>query len=345
MDEDQLGRALRDLRVSVTDRCNFRCTYCMPREVFGPGHAFLPRSALLSFEEIARVVAAFTGLGVRKVRLTGGEPLLRRDLDQLVAALVALPGVEDLALTTNGALLTEHAARLAQAGLPRVTVSLDALDPEVFAAMADTDLGVARVLEGIEAARAAGLAVKVNAVIRRGVNEDEIVPLAAYGRDLGVAVRFIEYMDVGASNGWRLDDVVPAAEIRARIAAQWPLEPVAPAYAGEVATRWRYADGTGEVGVIASVTQPFCGDCTRARLSAQGEVFTCLFAAAGHDLRPVLRDGAPGDGDADIRERLTEAIRAIWTGRDDRYSELRAHAADADGRRELPRVEMSYIGG
>ena len=341
--QDQLGRGLRDLRVSVTDRCNFRCTYCMPREVFGPDHAFLPRSALLSFEEIARVVGAFTELGVRKVRLTGGEPLLRRDLDQLVAALVALPGVEDLALTTNGALLAEHAARLAGAGLPRVTVSLDALDPDVFAAMADTDLSVARVLDGILAARGTGLAVKVNAVIRRGVNEGEILPLAAYGRELGVAVRFIEYMDVGASNGWRLDDVVPAAEIRARIAARWPLEPVAPAYTGEVAARWRYADGAGEVGVITSVTQPFCGDCTRARLSAQGEVFTCLFAAAGHDLRPVLRDGAPEgqpDGEADVAARLLAAIRAIWAGRDDRYSELRSEAT-----RQLPRVEMSYIGG
>ena len=321
--------------MSVTDRCNFRCTYCMPREVFGPDHAFLPRSALLSFEEIAEVVAAFTELGVRKVRLTGGEPLLRRDLDQLVAAVVALPGVEDLALTTNGALLADHAAALAAAGLPRVTVSLDALDPEVFAAMADTDLGVERVLGGIEAARAAGLAVKVNAVVRRGVNEDEIVPLAAYGREHGVTVRYIEYMDVGASNGWRMGDVVTAEEVRRLIAAEWPLEPVAPRYRGEVASRWRYADGAGEVGVIASVTQPFCGDCTRARLSAQGEVYTCLFAATGHDLRPVLRDGG-----ARGRERLTEAIGAVWSARDDRYSELRSEAS-----RELPRVEMSYIGG
>ena len=335
MGEDRLGRALRDLRVSVTDRCNFRCTYCMPREVFGPDHAFLPRSALLSFEEITQVVEAFTRVGVRKVRLTGGEPLLRRDLDQLVAALVALPGVQDLALTTNGALLAEHAAALAEAGLPRVTVSLDALDPEIFARMADTDLGVERVLAGVEAARAAGLAVKVNAVVRRGVNEREIVPLAAFGRETGATVRFIEYMDVGVSNGWRMDDVVPAAEIRARIEAAWPLEAVDPAYAGEVATRWRYADGAGEIGVIASVTQPFCGDCTRARLSAQGEVYTCLFAAAGHDLRPVLRDGLP-----DGHERLTEAIRAIWRERDDRYSELRSTSSG-----ESTRVEMSYIGG
>jgi len=333
MVEDRLGRGLRDLRVSVTDRCNFRCTYCMPREIFGPDHAFVPRAELLSFEEIARVAAVFTGLGVRKIRLTGGEPLLRRNLDRLVAMLRGLPQVEDLALTTNGVLLAEHAGSLREAGLDRVTVSLDALDPAIFATMADSPIPVERVLEGIVAAREAGLGVKVNTVVQAGVNEGELLPLAAFGRDHGVTVRFIEYMDVGTSNGWELRDVVAAAAMRATVDAAWPLEPVAPAAPGEVAQRWRYRDGAGEVGFISSVTQPFCGDCTRARLSAVGELFTCLFAAGGHDLRPLLR-GATDD------DALRAKIMGIWGARDDRYSELRT-----EGVTQLPRVEMSYIGG
>ena len=333
MVEDRLGRGLRDLRVSVTDRCNFRCTYCMPREIFGPDHAFVPRAELLSFEEIARVAAAFTALGVRKIRLTGGEPLLRRDLDRLVVMLRALPQVEDLALTTNGVLLADHAAALRTAGLDRVTVSLDALDPAIFATMADSPIPVERVLEGIAAARAAGLGVKVNAVVQAGVNESELLPLAAFGREHGVTVRFIEYMDVGTSNGWELRDVVAAADMRARVDAAWPVEPLAPSAPGEVAQRWRYRDGAGEVGFISSVTQPFCGDCTRARLSAVGELFTCLFAAGGHDLRPLLRGGADDDA-------LRAKIAGIWGARDDRYSELRTA-----GVTQLPRVEMSYIGG
>jgi cyclic pyranopterin phosphate synthase len=333
MVEDRLGRGLRDLRVSVTDRCNFRCTYCMPREIFGPDHAFVPRAELLSFEEIARVAAVFAGLGVRKIRLTGGEPLLRRDLDRLVGMLVAIPGVDDLALTTNGVLLADRAAALRAAGLGRVTVSLDALDPGVFAAMADSTIPVERVIEGIVAAAQAGLGVKVNTVVQARVNEGELLPLAAFGREHGVTVRFIEYMDVGTSNGWELRDVVAAADMRATVDAAWPIEPVAPAAPGEVAERWRYRDGAGEVGFISSVTQPFCGDCTRARLSAVGELFTCLFAAGGHDLRPLLRGGTEDEA---LRARIAE----VWAARDDRYSELRT-----EGVTQLPRVEMSYIGG
>jgi cyclic pyranopterin phosphate synthase len=332
--EDTLGRALRDLRVSVTDRCNFRCTYCMPRDMFGPDFAFLDREELLTFEEIGRIVAAFARAGVRKVRLTGGEPLLRRDLHRLVAALAGTAGVDDLALTTNGSLLGAHAALLRAAGLRRVTVSLDALDDRIFRAMSDVALSVERVLEGIDAAVAAGFApIKINAVVRRGVNDSQILPLAAWGRDHGHIVRFIEYMDVGETNGWRHDDVVPASEIVARIAAQWPLEPVVAAYGGEVAERWRYVDGAGELGIIASVSQPFCGTCTRARLSAVGELYTCLFAARGRDLRALLRGGANDD-------ELDAAIGATWRQRADRYSELRSRNTTA-----LPKVEMSYIGG
>ncbi len=329
---DALGRRMHDLRISVTDRCNFRCVYCMPKDVFGRDYPFLPHGALLSFEEIARVAGVFAGLGVEKIRLTGGEPLLRRNLERLVAMLASLP--VDLTLTTNGALLARKARALADAGLKRVTVSLDALDDATFRAMGDTDTPVARVLEGIDAAARAGLApIKVNAVIKRGVNEHAIVELARRFRGSGHIVRFIEYMDVGATNGWRMDDVVPAAEILSRVGREFPIEPVDANYAGEVAERWRYRDGAGEIGVIASVTQAFCRDCTRMRLSTDGKLFTCLFATAGHDLRELVRGGAD---DA----TLARAIAAVWRRRADRYSELRtAETARAE------RIEMSYIGG
>ena len=331
---DTLGRPLSDLRISVTDRCNFRCVYCMPREVFGRDHAFLPRAEILDFEEIERIVRAAVVLGVRKVRLTGGEPLVRRNLETLVGMLAAVEGIEDLTLTTNASLLAPRAQALAGAGLQRVTVSLDALDDATFMAMNDVGFPASRVLEGIAAAEAAGLGpVKINTVVRRGMNEHAVLQLAERFRGTGTVVRFIEYMDVGHSNGWRMDDVVPAAEVVAAIDARWPLDPVESAYRGEVAQRWRYRDGAGEIGVISSVTQPFCGDCTRARLSADGQLFTCLFATAGHDLRAVLRSGATD-------EELADALRAIWSGRADRYSELRTlETAD------LPKVEMSFIGG
>jgi cyclic pyranopterin phosphate synthase len=328
---DTFGRPLRDLRISVTDRCNFRCVYCMPKEVYGRDHRFLERRELLSFEEIARIARVFTSAGVRKLRLTGGEPLVRRDLERLVAQLAELD--VDLTLTTNGSLLPQKAQLLADAGLDRVTVSLDSLDDAQFRALNDVDFPVDRVLEGIDAAAAAGLPVKVNAVVKRGANDDQIVPMAAFFRERGHTLRFIEYMDVGHTNGWRLDDVVPAAEIVARLDDAFGVEPVEPAYRGEVARRWRYRDGAGEIGVIASVTQPFCGDCTRARLSAEGRVFTCLFAVRGHDLRAVVRGGASDD-------ELAAAIRGLWGSRKDRYSELRSEATS-----DLPRVEMSYIGG
>jgi GTP 3',8-cyclase len=329
---DTLGRPVRDLRISVTDRCNFRCVYCMPKEVFGREHRFLPRRELLTFEEIERVARVFVALGVRKLRITGGEPLLRRDLENLVAALAAIDDELDVTLTTNGALLTQKAQALAEAGLSRITVSLDSLDDEVFRAMNDVDFPVARVLAGIDAAAEAGLAVKVNVVVKRGLNEGSVLDIARRFRGTGHTVRFIEFMDVGATNGWRMDDVVPAAEIVSTIGAEFPLEPVAAAYRGEVAGRYRYLDGAGEVGAIASVTQPFCGDCTRARLSADGKLYTCLFAVRGHDLRALLR--------SDWSDDLEETIRAVWTRRADRYSELRT--ADTSS---LRKVEMSYIGG
>jgi GTP 3',8-cyclase len=331
---DTLGRPMRDLRVSVTDRCNFRCTYCMPKEAFGSGHAFLPRAEILDYEEIERVVRAAVRLGVRKVRLTGGEPLVRRGLERLVAMLVTVDGVEDLTLTTNGSLLASKAVALAEAGLDRVTVSLDALDDRTFMGMNDVRFPVARVLEGMAAADAAGLGpIKVNTVVRRGVNERAILDLAGRFRGTDTVVRFIEYMDVGHTNGWRLDEVVPASEILSAVDARWPLEPVDVAYRGEVARRYRYRDGAGEIGLIASVSQPFCGDCTRARLSADGHVYTCLFATAGHDLRGLLRGDATDD-------ELADRLREIWTGRSDRYSELRTIETA-----ELPKVEMSFIGG
>ena len=329
---DTLGRPLRDVRISVTDRCNFRCVYCMPKEVFGRDFEFLGREKLLTFEEIERVARAFVAHGAEKVRLTGGEPLLRRDLEHLVAMLAEIPGL-DLTMTTNGALLPAKAQALRDAGLQRITVSLDSLDDETFQKMNDVDFPVGRVLEGIDAAAAAGLPVKVNMVVRRGLNEHSVLPMAREFRERGHILRLIEYMDVGHTNGWRLDDVVPAAELVATIDAELPLEPAEANYRGEVARRYRYRDGSGEIGVIASVTQPFCGDCTRARLSADGTLYTCLFATKGHDLRALLREGA---SDA----ALEAAIGSVWRARTDRYSELRS-AATA----ELPKVEMSFIGG
>lgn len=328
---DTFGRPLRDLRISVTDRCNFRCTYCMPKEVYGRDHRFLDRRELLSFEEIARVAAQFVALGTRKLRITGGEPLVRRDLEGLIALLAPL-GAE-LTLTTNASLLAAKAQSLADAGLDRITVSLDALDDATFRALNDVDFPVERVLAGIDAAAAAGLPVKVNAVVKRGVNEDQIVPMARFFRERGHTLRFIEFMDVGYTNGWRLDDVVPAKEIVARLDEAFGVEPIDPTYRGEVAQRWRYTDGRGEFGVIASVTQPFCGDCTRARISAEGKLFTCLFSVRGHDLRALLRGGATDD-------ELAAKVATIWSGRTDRYSDLRS--AETAG---LRKVEMSYIGG
>jgi GTP 3',8-cyclase len=344
---DLLGRPVRDLRISVTDRCNLRCRYCMPREVFGADFPFLERDELLTFEEIALLVAAFVDLGVRKVRLTGGEPLLRRDLPRLVRLLTAIDGLEDLALTSNGVLLPRFAGELAEAGLRRVTVSLDALDDATFRAVSDTTLPVQAVLDGIAAAVAAGLApVKVNAVLQRGLNDGQVEELAGWARDTGVTLRFIEFMDVGTTNRWQRERVVPAAEVVERIGARWPIEPLAPTRPGEVAERYRYVDGAGEVGVIASVTRPFCGTCSRARLSAIGELYTCLFAAEGHDLRGLLRGAISADGPssapvtADRAGAARRAIAAVWSAREDRASELRA----TDGL-VGPRVEMSYIGG
>jgi cyclic pyranopterin phosphate synthase len=329
---DTLGRPLRDLRISVTDRCNFRCVYCMPAEVFGRDHRFLDRKELLSFEELTRLARVFVGHGVEKIRITGGEPLVRRELERLVAQLAEIDGL-DLTLTTNGSLLPQKAQALADAGLKRITVSLDSLDDATFRSLNDVDFPVERVLEGIDAARAAGLPVKINMVVKRGVNDTHVVPMARFFREQGHTLRFIEYMDVGATNGWRLDDVVPAAEIVERISAELPLEPVEPAYRGEVARRWRYADGSGEIGVIASVTQPFCGDCTRARVSAEGRLYTCLFATRGHDLRALIRGGADDDA-------LAARIGELWAVRADRYSEIRSERTS-----RAAKIEMSYIGG
>jgi len=331
---DTLGRPLRDLRISVTDRCNFRCTYCMPHEVYGSTFRFLPHAELLTFEEITRLARVAISLGVTKVRLTGGEPLLRRDLEELVRMLAGLDGLTDLTLTTNGSLLRRKAEALAAAGLQRITVSLDSLDDAVFARLNDVAFPVAQVLEGIEAADRAGLhPVKVNMVVRRGLNEDSVLPMARFARERGYTLRFIEYMDVGHTNGWALDEVVPANEIVAAIDAELPLEPLEAQYSGEVASRWRYRDGHGEIGLISSVTQPFCRSCTRARLTAEGVIYTCLFGTDGVDLRAPLRSGAD---DAALRSTLAE----VWSSRADRYSELRSEATVT-----LPKVEMSRIGG
>ena len=330
---DTLGRSLRDLRISVTDRCNFRCVYCMPREMFDHDFKFLPHAEILSFEEIARLARVFAGLGVKKIRLTGGEPLVRRELHRLVALLAQLPGL-DLTLTTNGSLLAKQAAGLAQAGLRRVTVSLDSLDEATFRAINDADCSVSKVIEGIEAAAAAGMApIKINMVVKRGVNDDHVLTMAERWRGSGHILRFIEYMDVGSTNGWRMDDVVPSAEIVRKIAERYPLEQVDPDYRGEVAERWRYQDGAGEIGVISSVTQAFCRDCNRLRLSAEGSLYTCLFAQEGHDLKWLLRHGGSD-------EEIVNEIAAVWRARGDRYSEIRTEETS-----RLRKVEMSYIGG
>lgn len=331
---DTLNRPLRDLRISVTDRCNFRCTYCMPKEVFGRDYQFLPQGQVLSFEEIARLARIAIGLGVEKIRLTGGEPLVRREIERLIAMLHSLDGLRDLTLTTNGSLLARKAVALRQAGLGRVTVSLDSLDDETFRAMNDVDFPVTKVLVGIEAAATAGLApIKINMVVKRGINEASIVPMARHFHGSGHILRFIEYMDVGSTNGWRLDDIVPAAEIVSRIDAELPLAPMDANYPGEVARRWRYRDGGGEIGIISSVSQPFCGDCSRARLSADGQLYTCLFGVRGHDLRTPLRDDRSD-------EAIGSILRGIWGRRSDRYSELRTLATAPRAK-----VEMSRIGG
>ena len=325
---------MRDLRISVTDRCNFRCTYCMPKEVFGRDYVFLSRDQILTFEEISRLARIFVDLGVRKIRLTGGEPLLRRDIEKLIIMLADISGLEDLAMTTNGSLLAGRAKALREAGLKRITVSLDSLNEATFQAMNDVSFPVAKVLEAIDAAADAGLApVKVDMVVKRGVNDDDIVSMAGHFKGTGHVLRLIEYMDVGTTNGWRLDDVVSAREMRQRIDTLWPIEPVEAAYFGEVAERYRYKDGSGEIGIIASVTQAFCGDCTRARLSADGEIYTCLFSAGGHDLRSLLRDGSSD-------EQIASLIGTVWGKRADRYSAIRSE--DTIG---LAKVEMSRIGG
>jgi len=330
---DSLNRPLRDLRISVTDRCNFRCVYCMPKEIFGPDYAFLHRAQILTFEEIARLARIFVQHGVRKIRLTGGEPLVRRDLHLLVAMLADLPDL-DLTLTTNGSLLARQAQLLRNAGLKRVTVSLDSLDDNIFKAMNDVDFPVEKVLEGMDIAAKVGLGpIKVNMVVKRRVNESSILPMARFFRKKGYILRFIEYMDVGHTNGWRMDDVVSANEIIRMISAEMPLEPIEPNYQGEVAGRWRYKDGSGEIGVVASVTQPFCRDCNRARLSAEGDLYTCLFAVDGYNLRGLIRSGATDD-------EISQAIVSLWNKRSDRYSELRSENTTS-----LPKVEMSHIGG
>ena len=331
---DRADRPLRDLRVSVTDRCNFRCVYCMPKSAFGRDHAFLPRDEVLSFEEIERVVRLFAARGGRKLRLTGGEPLLRRNIEELIERLAAIPEIE-LTLTTNGSLLRRKAAALKSAGLQRVTISLDSIDDAVFRAMNDVDFPLADVLDGIDAAAEAGLApLKINMVVKRGVNDHTIVDMARHFRGTGHVLRFIEFMDVGATNGWKLDSVVPSAEVIARIGAQFPLQPIDPNYEGEVAERWRYEDGNGEIGVISSVTQAFCSSCTRLRLSTDGKLYTCLFADRGHDLRHLLRSGATDT-------EIDRFVAGVWQQRGDRYSEIRSAETAARG----ARVEMSYIGG
>jgi cyclic pyranopterin phosphate synthase len=331
---DAFGRPLRDLRISVTDRCNFRCTYCMPREVFGPGYQFLQRAEILSYEEITRLARIFVAHGVEKIRLTGGEPLVRRNLDELIAQLKDISGLKDLTLTTNGSLLRAQARKLKAAGLQRITVSLDSLDDAVFQRMNDAGVPVSAVLDGIAAAQEAGLApIKVNAVVQRGVNDHTVVDLARHFKGTDVIVRFIEYMDVGATNGWQLDQVVTAGELARMIDSEMPIEPAERNYRGEVAQRWRYRDGSGEIGIISSISEPFCGACTRARLSAEGELYTCLFGVKGHDFRALLRGSADDEEIADFLSR-------VWRIRDDRYSELRTAETAL-----LPKVEMSHIGG
>lgn len=331
---DALNRPLRDLRISVTDRCNFRCTYCMPKEVFGPDFAFLQRDEVLTFEEMTRLARIFVDQGIEKIRLTGGEPLVRRGLPELIHQLGEIPGLKDLTLTTNGSLLAAQAQALKDAGLKRITVSLDSLDDTIFRRMNDVNFPVQLVLDGIAAAARAGLSpIKINAVVQRGVNDRGIVDLARHFKGTAHIVRFIEFMDVGTTNGWRLDDVVSAREIAERIDRELPIEPAEPNYRGEVAKRWRYKDGSGEIGIISSISQPFCGDCTRARLSPEGHLYTCLFSSRGHDFRALLREGASDD-------EIAAFLASVWRVRDDRYSELRTEATT-----DLPKVEMSHIGG
>ncbi len=332
---DTLGRPLRDLRISVTDRCNFRCSYCMPKHIFNADHKFLPRSELLTLEEIVRLARLFVSQGVKKIRLTGGEPLIRRNIEFLVEQLASLPGLEDLSMTTNASLLSREKARaLKDAGLQRLTVSLDALDDKTFSAINDVNFPVSQVLDGIDNAEAAGLMpIKVNMVVKHSVNGDSILPMAKHFHGSGHVLRFIEYMDVGNSNGWCHDEVIPSSEVVEMINAELPLEAVVSSYHGEVANRWRYKDGGGEIGVIASVTQPFCSSCTRLRLSARGQLYTCLFAAQGHDMRRFVRDGASDDD-------LIKTVTSIWLQREDRYSEIRTEHTVT-----MPKVEMSYIGG
>ena len=330
---DTLNRPLRDLRISVTDRCNFRCVYCMPKEIFGTDYKFLHRDQVLTFEEITRLTKIFVAHGVKKIRLTGGEPLVRKDLPDLIAMLAAIPNL-DLTMTTNGSLLPKFAQALKDAGLKRVTVSLDSLDNAIFKSMNDVDFPVEKVIEGLDAAAAVGLGpIKVNMVVKRGVNENSILPMARFFREKGYILRFIEYMDVGHSNGWRMDEVVPSAEIVKMINAEMPLESADPNYPGEVAGRWRYKDGKGEIGMISSVTQAFCRDCNRARITAEGQLYTCLFAVKGHDFRALLRDGTSDDA-------ISQEIARVWNKRTDRYSEIRSENTTA-----LPKVEMSHIGG
>ena len=341
---DTLGRPLRDLRISVTDRCNFRCNYCMPSEIFDKDYAFLPQSSLLSFEEITRLAKIFVAHGVEKIRLTGGEPLLRKNIEVLIGMLARLQTPRgrplDITLTTNGSLLARKAQSLKDAGLHRVTVSLDALDDAIFRSMNDVDFPVADVLKGIDVAQKVGLApIKINMVVKRGTNDDQILPLARHFRHSGAILRFIEYMDVGATNGWRMDEVLPSAQVIDRLEKEFPLVAIDPNHSGETAERWRYVDGSGEIGVISSVTQAFCGKCNRARLSTEGKLFLCLFASQGHDLRALLR-GNYAD------EQIAAAVGPIWQTRSDRYSELRAALPpDASPAGSAKRVEMSYIGG
>ncbi len=332
---DQLNRPLRDLRISVTDRCNFRCVYCMPKEIFGAGYPFLSREETLSFEEIARLGRIFAQHGVRKFRLTGGEPLVRRNLEELVGLLTDIDGVDDIALTTNGSLLSlKKAQALKQAGLRRITISLDSLDNSVFQSMNDVGFPVEKVLHAVDNAVAAGLEpVKIDMVVKRGVNQESIISMAERFRGTGVILRFIEFMDVGSTNGWRMEDVVPAQEIIDTVSSVWPLVPIDPNYPGEVANRWQYLDGRGEVGVIASVTMPFCGDCNRARLSSDGQLYTCLFGIKGHDFRAMLRDGSSDD-------EISDLVRTVWSNRVDRYSEIRSSNTI-----HLKKIEMSRIGG
>jgi len=332
---DQLSRPIRDIRVSITDRCNFRCVYCMPKEFFGSNHAFLQRAELLTFEEIERVIRAFVANGVKKVRITGGEPMVRRNLPELIGRLSAMDGVEDLSMTTNASLLSTAAAQeLKNAGLQRITISLDAIDNDVFSAINDVKFPVKRVLQGIENAKSAGMSpIKVNMVVARDMNENEILPMVRQFRGSDIILRFIEFMDVGNTNEWQMNKVISAREIIDLIDSEFPIQPVSPTYRGEVAKRWKYKDGKGEVGIISSVTEPFCGTCNRARLTAEGKVFTCLFATDGFDLREQIRRGVDG-------EELKDVIASLWSKRNDRYSELRSQISSVK-----PKVEMSYVGG